>query len=403
MPRYTTSRQKACASCSTAKTKCDRKPGQCTRCTLRGFLCNYPVGKTPEISAEDTENNGNIPVVNAVPPAHSPPALISTLVAGASHSEPNQDTSNLPMAFCDLSSSIATDLYCPINADAIQNRWINSFLAESGLHLKHYSTATTAFIYRMLNSYVGVMIRGHGTPPFIHTTQVMAIHTMPALATCLTLLRMCYKPLPGSESFVAESIQKEMGKIYERHSEYDEVALFAAFQVYLVYTMVLFFRLNDNSQSYRRQAMINLQTIACASSRGGLVCVAERMNTRPRWEAWIIAEAKRRTLYTMYLFDSLLSAEEGLPTPIGIELKGLPGPANHQLWKAYARQEWESVYNLDRRDWVQVFCIDELWPVPVNLDESERLVKRSRVDKWLEDVDEFGTMLYAVTCSTHGT
>lgn len=402
MPRYTTSRQKACTLCSTAKTKCDRKPGQCTRCTLRGLSCTYPLGKQPGIVVADAADNSGMPVTNAVSIAQDHSAFINSPIAGTSRSESNERTLLSPTAFGDPAPSLAADLFCPIDADAIQNRWLNSSFSKSGLDQKYYSTAITAFIYRMLNSYVGIIIRGHGTPPFIHTSQLMAIHMMPALSTCLTLLRMCHMPLPGSERVIVDSIQREMGNLYKQHSNYDEVALCAAFQAYLVYCMVLFFRLNEGSHSFRRQAMMDLQFLACASSRGGLACVAESTSTRPRWEAWIIAEAKRRTLFTMYLFDSLVSAEEGLSTPIGTELKGLLGPANHQLWRASTRQEWETAYDLYRRDWVKGFSIDELWPVPGNLGESEILVRRSRVDRWLEDVDEFGTMLYAVTCSTHG-
>lgn len=193
-----------------------------------------------------------------------------------------------------------------------------------------------------------------------------------------------------------------MKDLYVQHTNYDDTKLFAAFQASLVYCMVLFFRLNEDSLHFRRQAMMDLQTLACSSSRGGLVCVAESTSAHPQWETWIIAEAKRRTLFTMYLFDSLLSAEEGVPTLIGTELAGLPGPAARQLWTASSRKDWETAYNMYRSEWVQGFCIDELWPVPPNLDPSGILARRSRVDRWLEDVDEFGTMLYAVTCSTHG-
>ena len=103
-----------------------------------------------------------------------------------------------------------------------------------------------------------------------------------------------------------------------------------------------------------------------------------------------------------YFYKDLLDCNIFI-TFIGVELQGLPSPASHRLWKASTRQEWETAYDLDRRTWIEAFCINELWPVPVDLDESEILIKRSRVDQWLEDVDEFGTMLYAITCSTHGT
>ncbi len=44
-----------------------------------------------------------------------------------------------------------------------------------------------------------------------------------------------------------------------------------------------------------------------------------------------MAEAKRRTLYTMYLFDNILSAQDGLPTFLSTELRGLAAPAEKSL------------------------------------------------------------------------
>lgn len=113
-------------------------------------------------------------------------------------------------------------------------------------------------------------------------------------------------------------------------------------------------------------------------------------------------EAKRRTLYTMYLFDSVLSAQDGIPTALGTELTGLPAPSSKRLWHAQTREEWEIAYNSQLADLAHSLRIDELWPIPDGLNAAEVAVRRSRVDSWLQQVDEYGTMLYAVTSCTHG-
>lgn len=208
MPRYAASRQKACASCSISKTKCDRKPGQCTRCAVRGLSCAYPLGKQTEGSVGDTRDHGHSVVGNGVPTVHGVSDFLHPLIAGEFYSEPNARPLIFPAASSGPASSPTTALHCPIDADAIQNRWLNSYLSEPGQKQKRYSVNTTLFIYRLLNSYVGVMIRGHGIPPFIHTSQVIAIRSMPALSTCLTLVRMCDKPLPGSERVIVDTMQR---------------------------------------------------------------------------------------------------------------------------------------------------------------------------------------------------
>ncbi|KAF2092425.1 MFS general substrate transporter [Rhizodiscina lignyota] len=336
--RYATSRQKACVHCSAAKSKCDRKTGRCGSCLSDGFEALY---------------------------------------------------------FSDL------ELYCPINADDIKNRWLNSYVPIPGQKIKEYPASITAFIYRMLKSYAAVTVRGRGIPPFVHASQI-ATSVTPPLSTCLTLVRICENPLPGSEIVAADVLQREMNSLYEQHGAYDDMTLLATYQAYLIYSMVLFFRLSQGSNPFLRQAMMNLQHLACSSSRRGLMCIAEQQHARPKWEAWIVAEAKRRTLFTMYLFDSVLSAQDGLPTFLGAELEGLPAPGNQFLWTAPTRYKWETAYNIHVVDWAEGgLRIDELWPIPANLDDHHILERRIRVDRWLETVDEFGTMTYAVTSCTH--
>lgn len=307
------------------------------------------------------------------------------------HEKPNDlDFSNL-------------DLICPINVDDISNRWLNPFIPSPEQTVKEYPATVTRFIYRMLKSYASFATRGRGIIPFIHPMQLNEQpSTGSPLTTCLSLVRICENPLPGSETSAATVLQREMENLTEIRQNYDDMSLLAAFQAYLIYTMVLFFRLSQGPSPFFRQAMINLQELACSCSRRGLVCVADQRHTRPRWEEWIVTEAKRRTLYVMYLLDSVLSAQESLPTFVGIELRGLPAPSNKPLWQAQSRAGWEKEYNIFLTEWTEEgLSIDELWPIPPNVDEATITRRRDRVDRWLENLDEYGTMLFAVTGCTH--
>jgi hypothetical protein len=194
-----------------------------------------------------------------------------------------------------------------------------------------------------------------------------------------------------------------MNGVYDYRGMYNPETLFAAFQAYLIYAMVLFFQLSQDTDRQFRDIMTNVQELACVSARHGLVCAADQQRTRPKWEEWIVAEAKRRTLYVMYLFDSILSTQEGLPTFLGVELHGLPAPANKLLWQASSRYDWEREYNIHLADWMEgSLSIDELWPKPAEFGESAVARRDARVDHWLETLDEYGTMLYAIMQCTHG-
>ncbi|KAI1406862.1 hypothetical protein F5Y13DRAFT_183843 [Hypoxylon sp. FL1857] len=437
--RYSTSRQKACQQCSSAKAKCDRKAGRCTRCALRGLSCSYlqvsPSGGPPNNAADNGgeavyspfSTSNILPASGELLPSPeretsagtdtqtsfvdsaqiigstSPTNASSTTFIGHSPKDSSSDvTSRLP-ARSDALDFSDLELFSPINVDDISNRWLNSYIPVPGQKVKEYPATITAFIYRILKSYVAVAVRGRGVPPFVHASQIMATATRPPLSTCLSLIRICENPLPGSEGVAADVLGREMNNLYEQHAEYDDVTLLAAFQAYMIYSMVLFFRLGQVSTPFLRQAMMNLQQLACSSSRGGLMCRAERLHARPKWEAWIVAESKRRTLFTMYLFDSVLSTQDGLQTFLGTELQGLPAPIDRSLWNSIARQDWETAYNIYLADWLEEgLRIDELWPIPADLDNHGVLLRRSRVDRWLESVDEFGTVVYAVTSCTHG-
>jgi len=292
-------------------------------------------------------------------------------------------------------------LICPINVDEISNRWLNPYIPGPEQTVKDYPATVKYYIYRMLGSYASFATRGRGILPFIHPMQMSSAGS--PLSTCLNLIRICENPLPGSENSAAIVLQREMESITDIRDDYDDMSLLAAFQAYLIYTMVLFFRLSQGPSPFFRQAMINLQELACSCSRRGLVCAADRRHVRPRWEEWIVTEAKRRTLFVMYLLDSVLSSQEGLPTFLGTELRGLPAPSNKPLWQARSRADWEKKYNIFLTEWTEgTLTIDELWPMPAEFDQASITRRRGRVDRWLEDLDEFGTMLFAVTECTHG-
>jgi hypothetical protein len=295
------------------------------------------------------------------------------------------------------------ELICPITPEDISNRWLNAYVPVPGQKVKEYPASITAFMSRILQSYATVSVRGREAPPFVHASQTIPTSTSPPLAACLTLVRICEKPLSGAETAAAHVLQTEMNNLYEQHKKCNDVDLLASFQAYLIYSMVLFFKTCPDSKQFLRQAMMDLQSLASSTSGQGLVCEAEQRGIRPKWEAWIVAEAKRRSLFAMYLFDSGLSSQDGLKTHLGTELQGLPAPSSKLLWKARSRHEWEAAYNIHLADWTEGgLRIDELWPIPDDLDEAGLFERRRRVDLWLENIDEFGTMLYAVTSCTHG-
>ncbi|KAI3528815.1 hypothetical protein CSPX01_15972 [Colletotrichum filicis] len=417
--RYSTSRQKACQPCATAKAKCDRKAVTCSRCHQRGLPCLYPQTRTipssaPGAAGLHSEAEAEVDTDRVAT------TISATVEANAGFSPFRIIPSNETSASFRAGELLATDtdrsdvlkpevfdfsdmgLVCTINADDIANRWLNNFVPIPGQLAKNYSPSISAFIQRILESYVDCSIRGRKVPPFVHWSQITLPSSQP-LSNCLRAIRSFGGPDVAGAETVANELKVEMARLYSQHASYDDMALLAAFQTHLIYAMVIFFKFGKAYHPFLREAMMSTQDLACAVAKKGLTCVSGD-EPRPRWECWIAAEAKRRTLFTMCLFDSALLTHDGLSTHLATELRGLSAPASKALWETRTRRDWRGVYDLQQAEWPDSWlAIDELWPVPGNFSETEVIHRRTRVKAWLEDLDEFGTMIYAVTSGTHGT
>jgi hypothetical protein len=424
--RYSISRQKACQQCSISKVKCKRKNRgrSCVRCWQRGVVCvlPQPLGVTNLQSQERLDpltvsggpsggswnsqklDNGLSGDVSSQGDHANIKSSETAITKSVTFSlEDSKRANNLAYDDLEVLDFSHLDLICPINVEDIGNRWLNPYIAVPGQTVKKYPKTISNFIYRILKSYSAVATHGRTILPFVHPVQIMAGKAGSPLSTCLSLVQICSSPLPGSETTVAGILEREMKSLYEKRGEYNQEELLSAFQAYLIYVMVLYFGVPEACEGGFREKMTKLQDLACCSSRGGLICAADRTRIRPRWEEWVVVESKRRTLFVMYLFDNLLSTQESIPTFLATELRGLPAPAAKTLWQSHSRYGWEKEYNVHMAEWTEgILTIDELWPFDEDMRTAAIAQRRARVDHWLENIDEYGTALYAIMSCTHG-
>lgn len=70
-----------------------------------------------------------------------------------------------------------------------------------------------------------------------------------------------------------------------------------------------------------------------------------------------------------------------------------------ELWEARSRAEWERHYKRYLSVWEDgPLLISEMWRSP----ETGSTERRNRIDRWVQGVDEFGMMLFAVCSHIHG-
>lgn len=423
LPRYRISRQRVCQQCSTAKTKCYRSfaGSACRRCGQRGLSCSladYKRSKkgsaTPKIdepTGEALNNSGHFKRshLHRIATEGQPlpvsdgqlPGLVDTTERNLFSLPHQSSSSSLVLEDREALDSRSLDLICPIDADAISNRWLNPFVPTPGQKAKTYDPTVTAFIHQSLKSYASIAVHGRGIPPFVHPQQLDSGAQSSPLHTCLNIVRL-FERTSVDDGTSIDILKREFERLYEGRNTSNSISGLVAFQAYLLYTLITYFWVGDSPSLSMVQLVMQLQELASIAAKLGVACAAEKQNARPGWDCWIVAEATRRTIYTMYLFDGLLSARDGTPSFLGTELQGLSAPSCQSLWASSDRRDWEREYNEFLAQWPEGYlAIDELWPTPANFDDGATQRRRHRVDHWLEEVDKFGTMLYAVTSYIH--
>ncbi|EPQ58763.1 hypothetical protein GLOTRDRAFT_36217, partial [Gloeophyllum trabeum ATCC 11539] len=435
-------RKKACQQCTNAKTRCDLQRPTCSRCQLRGLDCRYAAqpelygeGSAPSsrvnysISAERSSivvqsaassstshiSNSNStqgqpgpifpPIsfdldegliqgnMSAMSPAYDP-FRPSSPVASGSYSTP---TVTPP-------STLDTDLVSSVDPSRIRSRWLDQILASPDQRPKHLSELAVSYMSQVLKTYPKMMLRQGGLPPLIHHSQAEGERIPVPLANCLSLVRMWENRAPGSEMIAIQTIKWEMERLFREVSSfygtYEQMELLAAFQAYLIYSIMLFFSSSEDGKSVTdRTVMINLQELACRVAQTGLVCAAELSHCRPRWESWIVASAKRRTLYIMYFLDNVYCTLNHIPCHIAEELGSLLAPASKALWEARTKEKWEREYDIHLAAWNGGgLRIGELWASR----ERGTATQQERIQRWLESVDEYGMMYFSVSAMIHG-
>ncbi|RAK96936.1 Zn(II)2Cys6 transcription factor domain-containing protein [Aspergillus ibericus CBS 121593] len=408
-------RKKACQSCTKSKVRCDLERPACSRCRSLGRPCEYPTRTVPtsQVSRPPTEFY-TVPT-NPTSPEPEPPIFGAAQlnpempIPLPSFSSPSwtprqprrqvisacEETHELDFTFIDLVPSG--------DAAGIRDRWLRPYilppLGQDEVP-KVYHPFTLQYISRILTTYPRGMLRDGDVPPIIHRLQVVGRRMPRALANCYSLVRMWEQAAAGSEALVVETVEKEMDRLAnETPSTLGDFDLLATFQAYLIYSIMLYFSPLPGGPTVTDKIMITLMEIASSTARNGIFCTAEISHDRPSWESWIVAAAKRRAIFTMYLFCSVYNADNLLPNFIADEMTGVFAPEGKALWEASTRETWEKEYDRHLLNWEDgMLEISELWRSA----ETGTPRRPERIERWLKTVDEFGMMMFGVTAHVHG-
>ena len=173
----------------------------------------------------------------------------------------------------------------------------------------------------------------------------------------------------------------------------------AAFQAYLIYSILAYFFPIQEEALVHDGTMMTLQEMAFRVAQSGLVSQAELGQSLPEWESWVVVSAKRRTILAFYLLSSVYNADNNVPNFLAEELREMFVPDAKWLWGARTRLDWEREYRRHLSRWEDgQLRISELWWSP----DTGTPERRERIDRWVQTADEFGMMLFAVCVHLHG-
>ncbi|KAJ6542765.1 hypothetical protein B0H19DRAFT_1000510 [Mycena capillaripes] len=357
-----TTRKKSCQKCAEAKARCSLQRPICSRCQSKSLECHWFTPDSPSAS-------------NASPP---PNAFSRVNSNPGSVENPRYSIESPPT----------------LESVRIGSRWLDPIIPPPGGIPKKFTPQTIQYMSRVFKSYATVMVKDDALPPIVHPLQPVV--SQQPLCNCRTLLRMWENKAPGSELLVRDTIWREMNRLFEEHHGYDHLTLLGACQAYLLYSIHLFFSADpDTSRMIDSATMINLQGLASSIYSRGVSAGLYPSDTLLEWESWIIAEAKRRTLYSMYTFDHIFNYSQNMTSYIGTELGNLPLPSNKALWAASTKDIWEKEYQRYIAEWPSNSPrLEDFWPHETEAVAKER---RKRADKWVESADEFGMFMFAVS------
>ncbi len=226
-------RKKACSHCTKAKVRCDLRRPSCLRCQFRSLTCHYSNPNDQSLAADipNEINDSGVPGgtaslspnIGGLVPRLNGKALGASIQTAAdarlspfnqdAHSDPSQQAEHQQATGDELDFS-KIFLISKTDSTLIRDRWMGSFLPASDQRPKVLPPHTVQYLSCVLRTFSKQMLRPGTYPPIIHSTQMAGPVPLP-LANCFSIIRMWESQAHGSEAVVAETVQREMKRLYD--------------------------------------------------------------------------------------------------------------------------------------------------------------------------------------------
>lgn len=223
-------RKKACKQCTVAKARCSLGKPTCRRCQSRDLPCEFLALPSPgELPRAPCRGVDVTPAGQSVGPGGH--LFASTATAPVDDVFLHQQTSNTCRQEVQNTNGefLAQqqkrterqidfgniDLIPITDSASIRNRWLQSFLPDTGQRAKILQPHTVQFLSRVFRSYSRQPLRPGCFPPFVHALQMNNGELPLPLANCFSLIRMWMGREHGSDALIAETVKSEMQRLFD--------------------------------------------------------------------------------------------------------------------------------------------------------------------------------------------
>lgn len=238
-------------------------------------------------------------------------------------------------------------------------------------------------------------------PPFVHRNYLTANVSIRAgdlsepFANSTSIIAMYQSKTPACTSLVSKTLLLEVQRLYEEYHEYSDRLVLHSLQVLIAYTLAIAAD-DERCKLIGLVVAILMGEIATEVQEKGHYSVSEQNGNFPRWEEWIYAESRRRTMITLHLLDKVIDLRIGdfQSAPCQV-MDQIPLPCQRSMWEAETVTEWETEYKnyLQNRKGGQMLTIGDLRASRqqdikgLNSDVVEDIAT------WATGVDSLGAML----------
>ncbi|GAM82978.1 hypothetical protein ANO11243_009640 [Dothideomycetidae sp. 11243] len=275
---------------------------------------------------------------------------------------------------------------------------------ESQPLLKRQPVIVRKMILAKLKSWPYMMLTGPTGPPFVHELQMTEGTDCSAASQADPLRRgegIMSLWSAGNKTaipYLCSILRMELERIDAEISTYNDRDAVAALQAVTVYSLIRCFA---GDQAHFDFDIPHLQTMVALCGRvSGVISrhCDPAARSMPSWEGWALAESLRRTLVLLLALGFLFELTVPPLIPGCDHLRHWSGmllPCAKQLWEAKTRSDWEKAYHdldNDRR-----LTIGKLFG-----HSSLAHPDATQLDRWLGQVDDFGTLIVLVASLVEG-